>query len=110
MTDGGAAFAAVRPFLRRRLTSIFGHRVADDRCPFVSSLYRHPTVAEFTNALAFLGRHFAFVTLDDVVAHFRGGRALPDYPLFLSFDDGLAACPIASRRSCAQRARRPPSS
>jgi peptidoglycan/xylan/chitin deacetylase (PgdA/CDA1 family) len=89
MPDGGAGFAATEPLLRRRLTSIFGHRVADDRCPFVSSLYRHPTVAEFTDALAFLGRHFTFVTLNQVVAHFREGRPLPDYPLFLSFDDGL---------------------
>ena len=89
MADREADFAAVRPFLRRRLTALFGHRVADDRCPFVSSLYRHPTVAEFRAALAFLSRNFTFVSLDEVVAHVREGRSLPDHPLFLSFDDGL---------------------
>jgi peptidoglycan/xylan/chitin deacetylase (PgdA/CDA1 family) len=89
MPDGGRDFAAVRPHLRRRLTAIFGHRVADDCCPFVSSLYRHPTIAEFSGALEFLKRQFTFVTLDETVGYFRDGRALPDYPLFLSFDDGL---------------------
>jgi peptidoglycan/xylan/chitin deacetylase (PgdA/CDA1 family) len=89
MADGAAGFAAVQPHLRNRLTSLFGHRVADDRCPFVANLYRHPTEAEFSGALAFLKTHFTFVTLDAVVAHFRDGRPLPDYPLFLSFDDGF---------------------
>ena len=89
MADGEADFAAVRPFLRRRLTALFGHRVADDPCPFVSSLYRNPTIAEFRAALAFLSRTFTFVSLDEVVAHVSDGHPLPDYPLFLSFDDGL---------------------
>lgn len=89
MPDDALDFAGIRPFLRRRLTSLFGHRVADGPCPFVSSLYRHPTVAELRGALDFLGRHFRFVTLDEVAGHFAHGRPLPDYPLFLSFDDGF---------------------
>lgn len=89
MLDGVLDFAEIRPFLRRRLTSVFGHRAADEPCPFVSSLYRYPSVAELRSALDFLGRHFRFVTLDDVVGHFTQGRTLPDFPLFLSFDDGF---------------------
>ena len=89
MVEPDAGFDSVLPHLRSRLTSVFGHRVADDRCPFVANLYRHPTETGFSDALAFLKRHFTFVTLDAVVAHFRDGSPLPDYPLFLSFDDGF---------------------
>ena len=89
MPDADAGFASIRPFLRRRLTSLFGHRVADDASPFVAHVYRHPTVGEFAQALDFLKRQFRFVTLHEVIAHVRDGRALPDFALFLSFDDGL---------------------
>ncbi len=90
MPDAEAGFAAIRPFLRRRLTALFGHRVADDPSPFTAHVYRHPGVAEFAQALDFLKRHFQFVTLDTVIGHFADGRPLPDYPLFLSFDDGFS--------------------
>jgi peptidoglycan/xylan/chitin deacetylase (PgdA/CDA1 family) len=89
MVEPDAGFDSVLPHLRNRLTSVFGHRVADDRCPFVANLYRHPTEAAFSDALVLLKRHFTFVTLDAVIAHFRDGRPLPDYPLYLSFDDGF---------------------
>jgi peptidoglycan/xylan/chitin deacetylase (PgdA/CDA1 family) len=89
MADGDGGFAAVRPKLRSRLTAVFGHRVGNDRCPFAAPLYRYPSEVEFADALVFLKRHFRFVTLDAVIAHFRDGRPLPEYPLFLSFDDGF---------------------
>lgn len=84
-----SSFNRVRPFLRRRLTSVFGHVVSDARNPFTSEIYLAPTVPEFGQALDFLEKNFEFVTLADVVAHFRDGSPLPDYPVFLSFDDGL---------------------
>lgn len=84
-----ARFERIRPFLRRRLTSVFGHIVTDVRNPFTAEIYRAPTVSEFRQTLDFLQEHFAFVTLSDVVAHLRDGSPLPDYPVFLSFDDGL---------------------
>lgn len=89
MAEADAGFEAIRPRLRRRLTCLFGHRVADDACPLVAHVYRHPTVGAFASALDYLRRHFRFVTLDDVIAHVRDGRALPDFALFLSFDDGM---------------------
>jgi hypothetical protein len=89
MPEADAGFAAIRPFLRRRLTALFGHRVSDEASPLVVHVYRHPTVAELSDALDFLRRHFRFVTLDEVVGHFRDGQPLPDFPLFLSFDDGF---------------------
>ena len=89
MLETDAGFASIRPYLRRRLTALFAHRVADDASPFTAHVYRHPSVAEFAQALDFLKRHFHFVTLADVVAHFADGRALADFPLFLSFDDGF---------------------
>ncbi len=82
-------FGRVRPFLRRRLTSVFGHIVTDAPNPFIAEVYRPPTVGEFRRALVFLQKNFEFVTLSQVVAHFRDGASLPDYPVFLSFDDGL---------------------
>jgi peptidoglycan/xylan/chitin deacetylase (PgdA/CDA1 family) len=84
-----ARFGRVRPFLRHRLTSVFGHIVNDTPNPFTAEIYRPPTVSEFRIALDFLRANFEFVTLDDVVAHFRVGAPLPEYPVFLSFDDGL---------------------
>jgi len=84
-----SSFTRVRPFLRRRLTSVFGHIVSDARNPFTAEIYQAPTVPEFRQALDFLQENFEFVTLADVVAHFRDGLPLPDYPVFLSFDDGL---------------------
>ncbi len=84
-----ATFDRIQPFLRRRLTSVFGHIVTDVRNPFTAEIYRAPTVREFQQALDFLQENFVIVTLADVVAHFRDGSPLPDYPAFLSFDDGL---------------------
>ena len=83
------SFDRVRPFLRRRLTSIFGHVVSDRDNPLVTDLYRYPTTAEFRQMLVFLRANFEFVTLADVISHFRDGAPLPEYPIFLSFDDGL---------------------
>lgn len=84
-----ASFGRVRPFLRHRLTSVFGHIVTDAPNPFTGEIYRPPTVNEFRQSLDFLQEGFEFVTLAEVVAHFRDGSRLPEYPIFLSFDDGL---------------------
>ncbi len=84
-----ATFDRIRPFLRRRLTSLFGHIVADTPNPLTAEIYRAPTIAEFRQSLDFLQERFEFVSLPEVVAHFRDGAPLPDYPAFLSFDDGL---------------------
>lgn len=89
MAEADAGFASIRPFLRRRLTALFGHRVADEALPFTAHVYRHPSVAEFAQVLDFLKQHFQFVTLEDVIGHVAEGRPLPDFPLFLSFDDGF---------------------
>lgn len=82
-------FSRIRPFLRRRLTSVFGHIVTDTPNPFTAEIYRAPTLPEFLEALDFLQANFEFVALPDIVAHFRDGAPLPDFPAFLSFDDGL---------------------
>lgn len=82
-------FGRVRPFLRRRLTSVFGHIVTDTPNPFTAEIYRVPTVRAFCQTLDFLQENFEFVTLAEVIGHFRDGARLPEYPIFLSFDDGL---------------------
>ncbi len=84
-----ARFNRIRPLLRRRLTSVFGHIVTDTPNRFTAEIYRAATVTEFQQSLDFLQENFEFVSLPEVVAHFRDETPLPDYPVFLSFDDGL---------------------
>jgi len=82
------AFNFIRPLLRRRLTSIFYHLVSDKVNPLVSRLYRYRDVRTFRNDLDFFQKNFNFVSFDQVVEHVQKGIELPEYPLFLSFDDG----------------------
>lgn len=49
------------------------------------------TPAQFDAQLSRLGRHFRFVSLDEVVDATRG-RPLPPNPLLLTFDDGYRNC------------------
>lgn len=44
----------------------------------------------FDECLAFFGRHYALVTLDDVKASLEGKRPLPPRSLLITFDDGYA--------------------
>jgi peptidoglycan/xylan/chitin deacetylase (PgdA/CDA1 family) len=44
----------------------------------------------FDECLTFFGRHYTFVTLDDVKASLEGARRLPPRSLLITFDDGFA--------------------
>lgn len=97
-------FGVVRPFLRSKLTSVFGHNICDQPTPFTRHLYRHPNVSAFEQMLDVLSENFTFVSLADAWAHARGTRHLPPNSLFLSFDDGFreiieVVAPILERRN-----------
>lgn len=65
------------------------HIVSDEFVPHVSHLYRFRTIAEFTADLEFFMRHFAPVTLNDIVEALNGRRTLPRFCFHLTFDDGF---------------------
>ena len=87
------------------LTVAMFHRVLDTRDP------RWPgcdpayalTLAQFREALDFFQRHYAIVSLDDVLESRRSARRLPSCALLVTFDDGWAdtaeyAAPELQRR------------
>lgn len=59
--------------------------------PDKSQIFRALSVApaEFEKQVAYLAAHdYHTVYFSDLVAYFRSGRALPDNPIILTFDDG----------------------
>ncbi len=76
---------------RDRLTVLAHHRVTDDgtRPDFP---YYQPNIsaapAQFVEQLAFIAANFNVISLDDLVEHVVGGKALPERPLLITFDDG----------------------
>jgi peptidoglycan/xylan/chitin deacetylase (PgdA/CDA1 family) len=75
---------------RRTLTVIMFHRVIDPVDPRWKSCDPDYTLdtALFEQSIAFLGRHYHIVSVDDVLAARRGERALPPRALLITFDDG----------------------
>jgi len=49
------------------------------------------TPEQFEKQVAFLGEHFEFISVRDLLAYYRGGR-LPPNPVMLTFDDGYREC------------------
>jgi peptidoglycan/xylan/chitin deacetylase (PgdA/CDA1 family) len=59
--------------------------------PLIGSRYpaiKGREVAEFRSQLRYFGRHYHFVSIEDIVAAADQGTALPTRPLLLTFDDG----------------------
>jgi peptidoglycan/xylan/chitin deacetylase (PgdA/CDA1 family) len=72
------AFALYRLLLRRRVTIL---------------VYHNPSLSAFERHLAFLSRHFTFITIDDLgeALSRRDFSGLPPFPLVVTLDDGHAA-------------------
>jgi peptidoglycan/xylan/chitin deacetylase (PgdA/CDA1 family) len=76
----------------RDVTALFYHTVASGPMPHVTPLYAIKTPEDFERDLIFLKRNFTLVGHDDLVAHRRGSRPLPERAAVISFDDGFAEC------------------
>jgi peptidoglycan/xylan/chitin deacetylase (PgdA/CDA1 family) len=64
----------------------FYHIVTDDRPSHIIHLYDPPNIQKFVDDLDFVGRHFAFVDVDQI------NRPSSKPIAHLSFDDGLIEC------------------
>lgn len=75
--------------MARPLTIVMYHYVRDfarSRYPKIKGL----DLAEFRYQLDYLENAFSLVSVEDVVAAFRSGQALPENAALLTFDDGYA--------------------
>lgn len=73
----------------RPLLLPYHHLVSDREVPYIRPIYPYKNKQEFSADLDYLLRHFTPVTLPEVVAASKGGKALPDKAFLLTFDDGL---------------------
>ncbi len=76
----------------RRLTVITFHRVlerSDPRWPDADPDWT-VTVDELAETVRFAKKHYAVVSLEEVLEARRRGTELPKYPLLVTFDDGWA--------------------
>src|ERR1700722_6844348 len=70
-------FAVWQSLSRVSLAVPYYHMVSDDEVPHVRHLYRFRSVREFVADLDFLLRHYAPVSLQQIVTHLDGGGSLP---------------------------------
>jgi peptidoglycan/xylan/chitin deacetylase (PgdA/CDA1 family) len=68
--------------MRRSVTIVTYHDIADNRSPLTSQLYLSTRPEVFRDHVAYFNRNFDFISADDLVA----GK-LPRKPLLLTFDD-----------------------
>lgn len=85
-------FGLFRPMLGGAVSGFFLHDVSEHPKAIIRHLYRAPSPREFDEILGFLGKEFNFVSLDEVVAHYREGSSLPRRAAFFSIDDGFVSC------------------
>ena len=99
------ALSLARTRLRRALTVVMLHRVMDPADPDFAQADPEFTLSTslFDQLLGFFVRHYAVVSLDDVMRAREGVRPLPDHALLITFDDGWAdnlryAAPLLKER------------
>ena len=85
-------FGFFRPLLGGAVSGFFLHDVSEEPDAIIRHLYRAPSPREFDDILAFLQKEFNFVSLDEVVSHYREGKRLPRRAAFFSVDDGFMSC------------------
>jgi peptidoglycan/xylan/chitin deacetylase (PgdA/CDA1 family) len=82
----GAVMLLNRFFPRHGALIYFGHRVADDFDDWLGGV--PPDL--FEQQIAWLCRHFRFMSMDELVDHLQQQRPVPDNSLVLTLDDGFA--------------------
>jgi peptidoglycan/xylan/chitin deacetylase (PgdA/CDA1 family) len=94
---------SVRRMVSPWLTVLTYHRVArPDAAATLDDGVVDVTPEQLDRQLAFVGRWFRPIGMDDLLAHVRGHRSLPRNPLLVTFDDGYrdnhdVALPILAR-------------
>lgn len=81
-------FRFYKIFLKNKITSVFFHHIGE-RNLIIKHLYRNYSLKEFNEILQFLEKNFNFISESQVYEHVFNKKTLPEYPLFLSFDDGF---------------------
>jgi peptidoglycan/xylan/chitin deacetylase (PgdA/CDA1 family) len=65
------------------------HVASDEELPHISGLYQYRTLGQFTADLEFFLENYRPVSLEDVIDHLDGVRALPKRCFLPTFDDGF---------------------
>lgn len=94
----GLVWISNRCFPRAGALIFFGHRVADDFDDWLGGVPPHL----FERQIAWLARHFRFLSMDELVDHQRDGKPVPPNTVVLTFDDGYVdnfahALPVLER-------------
>jgi len=72
-----------------RLFSFYYHVVSNEEVPHVKNLYAHKTIREFRDDLDFLLRHFAPISMAELLDLVNRGCPFPRKRFLLTFDDGF---------------------
>jgi peptidoglycan/xylan/chitin deacetylase (PgdA/CDA1 family) len=96
-------FYLLRPICRKRLIILYYHRIIteEERVNGVSSgLY--VKVEEFNKQMKFLKKFYNFVSENDIVDAIENDKNLPNYSVWITFDDGwkdnyISALPILKK-------------
>lgn len=83
------SFRLLRTIFRRQLLILYYHRVIDkEECRDVKLNGMCVNVDIFNKQMAFLAKFYNFVSEEDVKEAIENNAKLPDYPVWITFDDG----------------------
>lgn len=83
------SFPLLRPMGRRRLIILYYHRViSKEECRDVELSGMCVNVNTFSKQMGILKKFYNFVSENDIVGAIENGKKLPDYSVWITFDDG----------------------
>lgn len=75
-----------------RITCFTYHVISEQHLPHLSHLYAYKTANAFEQDLIFLSKNFQVISYEQLFAHLKHQRPLPERPALISIDDGYAEC------------------